>query len=317
MTTPRDTIAGLSERLRAPVWNEETMRGWDSWRDMIVKNRGSLPRDCFESFLDGIDEERAEAATQLDALSARVKDCEEVLADKRRLAREIDIALHGEEGASKQASLCDLVEPAIRLRAIVKELEAVNRLLDDTGDLLQARVKELEAENKRLLKYMVPISKDGNHVFIDGTGDVEIDHEGALRSRATRAEQERETLDASWRETLRVERDCTLNATRLKDKFKQERDALEETTRRHEQTLKDNGTGSHTEAVVLVVDLRRQLQAALQERDEAYERLKPFAEGSIDVSGAAIIIGYPSAEPTLKAARDLIRRLAAGPEKEK
>ena len=46
----------------------------------------------------------------------RVAELEEVLADKRRLAREIDIALHGEEGTAKQASLCDLVHPARQLR---------------------------------------------------------------------------------------------------------------------------------------------------------------------------------------------------------
>src|SRR5687768_16174004 len=46
----------------------------------------------------------------------RVTDLEEVLADKRRLAREINIALHGEDGAAKQASLVDLVHPARQLR---------------------------------------------------------------------------------------------------------------------------------------------------------------------------------------------------------
>jgi hypothetical protein len=49
-----------------------------------------------------------------DALA--VADYEEVLADHRRLAREIDVALHGEDGAAKQASLCDLVPLARRLR---------------------------------------------------------------------------------------------------------------------------------------------------------------------------------------------------------
>lgn len=54
-----------------------------------------------------------------------------------------------------------------------------------------------------------------------------------------------------------------------------------------------------------------------QERDEAVERLRPFAEGSLDIAGAAIIIGFPSAESTLKSARDFIRQLAAGKEKGK
>ncbi|MBG7009594.1 hypothetical protein I5G20_30120, partial [Pseudomonas aeruginosa] len=34
-------------------------------------------------------------------------DYEEVLADHRRLVRELDVLLNGEEGAAKQASLCD------------------------------------------------------------------------------------------------------------------------------------------------------------------------------------------------------------------
>lgn len=36
-------------------------------------------------------------------------DYEEVLADHRRLVRELDVALNGIEGAAKQASLCDIV----------------------------------------------------------------------------------------------------------------------------------------------------------------------------------------------------------------
>lgn len=45
-------------------------------------------------------------------------DYEEVLADHRRLVRELDVLLNGEEGAAKQASLCDLVG---QVSAIVRE----------------------------------------------------------------------------------------------------------------------------------------------------------------------------------------------------
>lgn len=58
------------------------------------------------------------------AQAERIADYEAVLADKRRLAREIDVAMHGEEGAAKQASLCDLVEPARMMRERVAALEA-------------------------------------------------------------------------------------------------------------------------------------------------------------------------------------------------
>lgn len=37
------------------------------------------------------------------------KDYEEVIADHKRLVRELDVMINGEEGAAKQASLCDIV----------------------------------------------------------------------------------------------------------------------------------------------------------------------------------------------------------------
>ena len=57
-----------------------------------------------------------------EALAPLIVACEErnnlkeVLEDTRRLARELDVALHGENDAAKQASLCDLIVPAQRLR---------------------------------------------------------------------------------------------------------------------------------------------------------------------------------------------------------
>lgn len=44
-----------------------------------------------------------------DETGASVADYEEVLADHRRLVRELDVLLNGERGAAKQASLCDIV----------------------------------------------------------------------------------------------------------------------------------------------------------------------------------------------------------------
>lgn len=46
----------------------------------------------------------------------RIKDLK-VLADMRRLTRELDVAMNGEAGAAPQASLCDLVAQARQLRA--------------------------------------------------------------------------------------------------------------------------------------------------------------------------------------------------------
>jgi hypothetical protein len=59
----QDDLVG---RLRKPYLSEETMQQWDRWRASILAgNTGSHPRDCFESLLDVIDQERDEAATRL------------------------------------------------------------------------------------------------------------------------------------------------------------------------------------------------------------------------------------------------------------
>jgi hypothetical protein len=50
---------------------------------------------------------QSEGARGAEQLSAQ--DYEEVLADHRRLVRELDVLLNGEEGAAPQASLCDIV----------------------------------------------------------------------------------------------------------------------------------------------------------------------------------------------------------------
>ena len=59
-------------------------------------------------------------------MTLKAKDYEEVLKDHRRLVRELDEALSGPGRAAKQASLCDLIPHARRLR------EAVEHLLDTT-----------------------------------------------------------------------------------------------------------------------------------------------------------------------------------------
>ena len=50
-----------------------------------------------------------------------IADYEDVLADHRRLVREMDVALNGEEGAAKQASLCDIVS---QVKSLKRELVA-------------------------------------------------------------------------------------------------------------------------------------------------------------------------------------------------
>ena len=45
-------------------------------------------------------------------------DLQEVIDDSHRLTRELDVAMHGEVNAAKQASLCDLIAPAEQLRQV-------------------------------------------------------------------------------------------------------------------------------------------------------------------------------------------------------
>jgi hypothetical protein len=63
-----------------------------------------------------------------------ISDYEEVLADHRRLVREIDVIMNGEDGAAKQASLCDLVgdikELITSFTALTSERDAYRKMLE-------------------------------------------------------------------------------------------------------------------------------------------------------------------------------------------
>jgi len=64
---------------------------------------------------DQLQQELTEARAQVEHLQAEVRGHEEYQADIKRLTRELDVALFGEENAAQQASLCDLVRPASKL----------------------------------------------------------------------------------------------------------------------------------------------------------------------------------------------------------
>lgn len=53
--------------------------------------------------------ENAAIDAAITAAQQKPQDYEQVLADHRRLVRELDVLLNGEEGAARQASLCDIV----------------------------------------------------------------------------------------------------------------------------------------------------------------------------------------------------------------
>ena len=63
-------------------------------------------------------EDETEAEAEISPLLATRDDYKSAYEDTKRLARLIDIAMHGEEGAAEQASLCDLVGPARQMREI-------------------------------------------------------------------------------------------------------------------------------------------------------------------------------------------------------
>jgi hypothetical protein len=55
-------------------------------------------------------------------------------------------------------------------------------------ELAIAEIEKLQKDLDHANMWMVPIHEDGNYVFIDGPGDVELDHGGSLRRRAEIAE---------------------------------------------------------------------------------------------------------------------------------
>lgn len=76
-------------------------------------------------------------------------------------------------------------EQAILLRRKVRAAEA---RAETQAKEIEA-LKEDNARLSRMLDVSVPLSSDGNSVFIDGAGDVEIDHGGKLRACAETAER--------------------------------------------------------------------------------------------------------------------------------
>ncbi|MES2346997.1 MAG: hypothetical protein V4641_05435 [Pseudomonadota bacterium] len=93
-----------------------------------------------------------------EVLSASTADYEETLADHRRLVRELDVILHGEDGAAPQASLCDLVAKVAAMgecaQTVVTDanLIAMGRVIarrageswDAIGDFAQQVIKETQ-----------------------------------------------------------------------------------------------------------------------------------------------------------------------------
>lgn len=95
-------MSDLVERLRAAVTGSGGV-------DLNGPGLLTEAADALEAM--GAREERLKSALAAVENGITFADYEEVLADHRRLVRELDVALNG-DGAAKQASLCDLVAQA-------------------------------------------------------------------------------------------------------------------------------------------------------------------------------------------------------------
>lgn len=85
-------MTDIVEELRVSAANEGTMLLWDKIRGMIARgDDGSRPRDIFEAILSAIDEERSEAAAEIERLrlslsEARATGRREGLSEALKLA---------------------------------------------------------------------------------------------------------------------------------------------------------------------------------------------------------------------------------------
>lgn len=86
---------------------------------------------------------------------------EEMAKHSRDLVRQLDVAMHGEQGAAKQATLCDLIGPAQELREraeaaekLVEALQKRHRRHLILGAAVRERAEKAEAEIERLRAMM-------------------------------------------------------------------------------------------------------------------------------------------------------------------
>lgn len=74
-------------RLKTPSNTDAVMKSWDGIRASLLAGvMGTLPRDIFESILDCIDEEREEAAQEIERLRALVASANPAQGHLSRLA---------------------------------------------------------------------------------------------------------------------------------------------------------------------------------------------------------------------------------------
>lgn len=89
-----------------------------------------------------------------DQIRDQMKDYDEYAEERRQLIRQLDVAMHGEEGAAKQASLCDLIPLAEQMRHELETLRA-GWVLHTQGKLTHSNPHDEIAE-----KCMVTVTRE-------------------------------------------------------------------------------------------------------------------------------------------------------------
>lgn len=93
-----------------------------AWLNAAMQFREALPND--KRLVDPADLFIAALPSSYDDALAR--------ADVKRLTRELDVLLNGEDGAARQASLCDLVAQ-VQAEAPRERIDYLEKMLDDLG----------------------------------------------------------------------------------------------------------------------------------------------------------------------------------------
>lgn len=65
-----------------------------------------------------------ELRVEITRLQSENESLKEVIADHHRLVKELDVALNGEDGAAKQASLCDIVGQVLKEKFVPAKVAA-------------------------------------------------------------------------------------------------------------------------------------------------------------------------------------------------
>lgn len=214
-TTPLPDAEALREAVARTI---ATVAGWPEHSEHYLEEADALlaPDGPLAQALGRRDAEHA----------AEISDYEHVLASKRENARAIDVALHGEDGAAAQPSLCDLIEPARRMRERAEAAEAMNAALtaerDEARELhrqyLNTPVGRIIADRDRLAANLLDLAKmygeacrdlvgeyQGHRSFARAYGDLCQEREQWVEDYA-RLAVERDALvralDAAWRKVV-------------------------------------------------------------------------------------------------------------------